>query len=291
MKNIKDIAKLWNISERQVRYLCERGQIIGAKKEGKEWLIRDNPQRLSKKEVLTNRVYELQKHLKDCRPLTEGEKAKLNELWSAQYTYNSNAIEGNTLTYQETTLVLQGITIDKKPLKDHLEVIGHKFAFEYISLISNEKVISSKIIKDVHSLLLANQMQENGIYRKIDVLIGGAVNKPTPPFLIEKSIEKLIKKYKKSKKEFFEKVALFHLKFEGIHPFIDGNGRCGRLILNLMLMQEGFLPIDIKYTDRLKYYDCFKEYFEKGNYKPMVKLIVDYETERLEGYLKSLSMC
>ena len=73
-------------------------------------------------------------------------------------------------------------------------------------------------------------------------------------------VEKIIKQFKRSKKNFFERVALFHLNFEGIHPFIDGNGRCGRLILNLMLMQEGFLPIDIKYTDRMKYYDCFKEY-------------------------------
>ena len=166
------------------------------------------------------------------RPLTEGELERLNEEFLTEYTYNSNAIEGNTLTLHETDMVLRGLTIDKKSLKEHLEVIGHKEAFEYVrQLVSKDVEISEKIIK-VHYLVLADKKEDRGVYRRIPVRIMGVAHEPVQPYLIIPKMEELLEQYKNSKEDIVTKLARFHIEFEGIHPFIDGNGRTGRLLIN-----------------------------------------------------------
>ena len=133
-----EIATLWGISERRVRMMCAEGRVIGATLVGKTWNIpsdaqkpkRINARSLTKKELFT-KIQNLKQELDRKRPLTEVELERLNEEFMIDYTYNSNAIEGNTLTLQETTLVLQGVTIDQKPLKDHMDAIGHKEAFYF----------------------------------------------------------------------------------------------------------------------------------------------------------------
>ena len=288
---IKEIGQIWGISERRVRVMCQRGQIEGAVRQGKLWLIPENTQkptdgRFTKTAQQYIGLYRLRAEINRCRPLTSGEKERLAQIFTAEYTYNSNAIEGNTLTLAETELVLAGNTVSEKPLKDHLEAVGHKDAFDYIlSIVREKNIVNEKIIKDIHSLVLADKPMDRGVYRKVPVRIAGAKDIPTEPYLIEEKLKQLIMDYKKSDKNLFEKISLFHLKFESIHPFIDGNGRCGRLILNLMLMQEGFLPINIKFADRVKYYECFRIYSETGDYKPMLNLITAYEKERLTEYL------
>lgn len=287
---IKEISKNWNISERRITTLCVEGRIEGVKREGKFWLIPENATKPMDKRYKYNEefkeLYFLREQINKHRPLTDGEKEKLASMFVTEYTYNSNAIEGNTLTLAETELVLAGNTVNEKPLKDHLEAVGHRDAFDYIlSIVKEKNTINDKTIKDIHSLVLADKPFDRGIYRKIPVKIVGAFDTPSEPYLIEENIKELIRNYKNSKKSFFEKITLFHLKFESIHPFIDGNGRCGRLLLNLMLMSEGFLPINIKFTDRNKYYNAFKSYFKDNDIKPMLNLITHYEQERLEEYL------
>lgn len=236
---------------------------------------------------------ELLKELNKYRPLTEGEIKRLRDEFLIDFTYNSNAIEGNTLTLQETALILQeGITIDKKPLKEHLEAIGHKEAYIYIEELVKEKVaLSENVIKDIHSIVLMDRPQDRGVYRRIPVIILGTVHEPPQPYLVPILMEQLIEEYntQMNEKHIIEKVALFHLKLESIHPFIDGNGRTGRLLLNFELMKAGYPPVNIKFKDRKRYYDCFTYYhLNNSNPQMLIEMIQEYIEEELGKYISIL---
>lgn len=239
------------------------------------------------------RVNELRDKLKTLRPLTQTELQRLRENFIIEDTYNSNAIEGNSLTLRETAMILkEGITIGEKPIKDHLEAIGHRDAFEYVMTLADARTpLTERVIKDIHSLVLMNDALHKGIYRNIPVTITGAMNIPPQPYLVPIQLEQLLIDYDgiKQNKHIIEAIAEFHLRFEGIHPFIDGNGRTGRLILNLELIKEGLLPVNIKYTDRRKYYDCFDAYYSNGNSPEMLtELLASYEVEEMEKYIEML---
>jgi Fic family protein len=241
------------------------------------------------------KIDDLLEQLNNSRPLTQGELERLRDEFLIDFTYNSNAIEGNTLTLQETALIInEGITIAQKPLKDHLEVIGHKEAYFYIEELVKQKIpLSEKVIKDIHSIVLMDKPQDKGVYRRVPVRIMGAVHEPPQPYLVPVQIEQLILEYEEMKKTMhpIERVALFHLKFEGIRPFIDGNGRTGRLLLNLELMKERYPAINVKFADRRRYYDCITAYHESnGNPEAMVQMVATYVYETLERYLAILSM-
>lgn len=225
---------------------------------------------------------ELDKH----RPLTPGEVQRLKDEFLVEYTYNSNAIEGNTLTLQETALVLEGITIDRKPLKDLLEAVGHRDAFHYVEKLVEEKApFSESIIKQIHTLVLMDRPENRGIYRWIPVRIMGVYHTPPEPYLVPEQMEKLVAEFSNEKLHPVESAARFHLKFEGIHPFIDGNGRTGRLILNLFLMQNGYPPINVKFADRRRYYEAFDSYYRNGNKNGMVQIAAEKVKKRLTEYL------
>ncbi|MBR6798845.1 MAG: Fic family protein [Firmicutes bacterium] len=211
------------------------------------------------------------------------------ETFIVEYTYNSIAIEGNSLSMKEVELVLQGQTIEGKPLKDHMEAVCHKEAFDFVlELVKNNTPITESVIKQIHYLVLADKKEDRGIYRKVPVRIMGAQNQPVQPYLIEPKMEKLLIDYNDSKEHIVTKLARFHIEFEGIHPFIDGNGRTGRLLVNLELMKAGFPPIYIKFTDRLSYYKAFDEYYIKHDPASMEKLFAGYINTKLDSYLKIL---
>lgn len=234
----------------------------------------------------------LREQLNKCRPLTSGEVARLRDEFLIEFTFNSNAIEGNTLTLQETALVLnEGVTIAQKPLKDHLEAIGHKEAYFYVEdLVKKKTPISETVISHIHSLVLADKTQDKGVYRSIPVRIMGAIHEPPQPYLVPVQMEQLMLEYQDMKEIMhpIERIALFHLKFEGIHPFIDGNGRTGRLLLNLELMQEGYPAVNVKFADRQKYYNCFNAYYGEHDSTEMTNLLATYVQERLSEYIRIL---
>jgi Fic family protein len=292
---VKQAAQKWGISERRVRILASEGKIDGALQVGRDWNIpSDAPKPRDgryKNEVdsLLKRIEEKKVQLDMRRPLTEGEAQRLNEEFVIEYTYNSNAIEGNTLTLRETDMVLRGVTIDSKPLKDHLEVIGHKEAFDFIvSIVKENKSLDEWTIRQIHSLVLMDKPQDRGIYRKVPVRIMGALHTPPEPYLIQPQMEQLMLSYAEDGSNIVEKIALFHIMFEGIHPFIDGNGRTGRLIANLELMKAGYPPIDVKFSDRSKYYKAFDNYYANSDANPMVELFAGYVEEQLDRYLRIL---
>lgn len=297
----KQAAEKWGITDRQVRILCSAGKIKDAKQAGRSWLIpADAPKpedgrisrfRNNRLKELLSRIDEKKAVLDTLRPLTAGEVARLKDEFLVEFTYNSNAIEGNTLTLQETALVLEGMTIDRKPLKDHLEVVGHRDAFEYMLQLIRDKVpVSERIIKEIHSLILIDRPEDRGIYRKIPVRIMGAKHEPPEPYLVPVQMEQLMVRHEEMTKIIHpvERVALFHLLFEGVHPFIDGNGRTGRLLLNFELSKAGFPAINIKFADRRKYYDCFSSYYETGSHEQIALLVGGYVEEMLDRYLKIL---
>jgi Fic family protein len=230
----------------------------------------------------------LYRKLQRARPLSPESVRRLSEDFTIDYTYNSTAIEGSTLTLDETALVLkEGVTIGGKPLKHHLEAIGHRDAYYYIvDLAKNNAPVSESVIKDIHSLVLMDRQMDKGVYRSVPVRVGSFL--PCQPYEVPVKMERLMLAYgsEMQKLHVVQRAAVFHLMFETIHPFIDGNGRVGRLLLNLELIREGYLPVNIKFADRAKYYSCFDHYRSNGNdASKMVELIEEYAIHELERYI------
>lgn len=292
---VSKAAELWGISARRVRVLCAEGKIDGVVRKGNLYMIPENAVKpLDGRRSVNGILVEIEKkrqRLSSKRPLTPGEVERLAHEFMIEFTYNSNAIEGNTLTLKETALALEGMTVDQKPLKDHLEAVGHRDAFLYVQEIAQKELeLSEYVIKNIHSLVLMNRPEDKGVYRRIPVRIMGAYTEPIEPYLIGEKMEELLKANtsRKEKMSIIERIARFHLEFEGIHPFIDGNGRTGRLILNLELVRGGFPPINVKFTDRKRYYDAFDSFYRDNDAGAMINLIAEYVNERLDEYLKVL---
>ena len=290
----KQAAEKWGLSDRRVRVLCAEGKIPGAFQVGRGWKIpvdavKPTDRRFKSIESLLGMIDQKKVKLDNRRPLTEGEVTRLTEEFVVEYTYNSNAIEGNTLTLRETDMVLRGLTIAQKPLKDHMEAVGHKEAFDFVrKLVQNQTPMTERTIQQIHYLVLADKRDDRGVYRRVPVRIIGAQHEPVQPYLIQPKMEQLMASYAESTEHIVIKLARFHIDFEGIHPFIDGNGRTGRLLVNLELMKAGYPPIDIKFTDRLAYYNAFDEYHMKHDLSAMIKLFAGYINEQLDMYLSML---
>jgi Fic family protein/DNA-binding Xre family transcriptional regulator len=231
---------------------------------------------LSTAEKLQNQLPErLQTLLSDCdvqrdewnqlKPLNGIQLQKMNEYFRLNYTYESNRIEGNTLTLQETHLVInEGLTIGGKSMREHLEVVNHSEAIEYISEIVQNKVdFTERVLKQIHYLILKGIDRENaGVYRSIGVRISGSSHLPPEPFLLNRMMEEVFEYYQKNKNLLHPIIlaAEMHEQIVRIHPFIDGNGRTTRLIMNLILLQNGFPIANIKgdLTSRLAYYKALE---------------------------------
>lgn len=235
---VTQAAEKWGISSRRVRLLCANGEIDGVIRKGKLYMIPADTEKPLDKRKLPNKrkrgkfselltdIDMKKARLDMLRPLTSGEAQRLRDEFMVDFTYNSNAIEGNTLTLKETAMVLEGMTIDKKPLKDHLEAVGLRDAFLYVEDIAQKKLkLRETEIKSIHSLILINRPEDKGVYRRIPVTILGAYTEPVQPYLIEPKITELLAENEKRKKTMhpIERIARFHLEFEGIHPFIDGD--------------------------------------------------------------------
>jgi Fic family protein len=236
-----------------------------------------------------NELDTLYSKLKGIRPLSPESVRRLSEDFMIDYTYHSNAIEGSTLTLEETALVLkEGVTVGGKPLQHHLEAIGHRDAYYYVEdLVKNKIPVSEKVIKDIHSLVLMDRQSDKGVYRSVPVRVGAF--HPCQPYEVPIQMERLMIDYDGEMKNLhvIERAAIFHLRFETIHPFIDGNGRVGRLLLNFELMKEGYPPVNVKFSDRTKYYDCFNHYRENdNNASQMTGLIGEYAIYELKRYIE-----
>lgn len=210
-------------------------------------------------QVILDRIDSKKDLLDSFRPLPEVLVRKFKENMSFEWTYHSNAIEGNTLTLNETRFIIEeGLTINGKPLREHLEAINHHDAIVWLEdFVSNHEVLRERDILDIHALVMDKiDRQYAGRYRSAGVRITGANFTPPNAHLVAELIEDLIQ-WSESYKDIHPvlKSALFHHRFVWIHPFFDGNGRTTRLVSNIFMMQKGFPPAFILKSDRRKYYD------------------------------------
>jgi len=235
------------------------------------------------------KIDEKKNRLDQKRPLPKNALKSLQQKMALEWTYHSNAIEGNTLTLSETKVALEGITIGGKSVKEHLEAINHSKAIEYIeSLVSGNKKLSEWEIKQIHFIVLQDIDSKNaGVYRKEQVFITGAKHIPPAYPLLLDDMQKLIKLYEEEWNNLHpvERSALLHIEFVKIHPFIDGNGRTARLLQNLELMRHGFPPIIIKKEQRLEYYQALDKAHTTRQMEDFFKLSADCADQSLDMYL------
>lgn len=210
-----------------------------------------------------------------------------------EYTFESNRIEGNTLTLRETDLVInEGLTISGKSMREHLEAINHQEAIGYIKhLIEKNNSLNEREVLSIHNLILRGIMPEDaGRYRRVQVMIKGSSFMPPQPFLVSKEMEDFFIWYETHKNSLHPIVlaAELHERLVTIHPFIDGNGRTSRLVMNLILLQNGYVIANIKgdYDNRMKYFTALENAQTKNNKEDFLLFVAQIEKESLARYLE-----
>lgn len=301
--SVNEVSKKWGITDRRVRVLCSEGRIEGATKIGRSWSIPENAVKPIDGREIQNIKYiglnydfrkidELKMKIDSYRPLPISVAKSLHDKLIVEWTYNSNAIEGNTLTMSETKVVLEGITVGGKSIIEHLETINHKEAILFIEdLIGDEEQLTEWNLKNIHTLILKEIDNYNaGRYRSENVLISGAKHIPPKHYELDYLMQKLMKEYQKEWNEYHPviKATLLHGEFVKLHPFVDGNGRTARLLLNFELMKYGYTPIIIKNERRAEYYDVLDLAHTTMNYAPFIRLVSEFVIESEELWLTIL---
>jgi Fic family protein len=241
-------------------------------------------------QTILTEIDTLKSQLQRVRHL-QGEK--VSKAFELEYTYESNRIEGNTLTLQETALVVEkGLTIGGKTLQEHLEAINHTHALDYVKeLVQDKTDFTETILLNIHKLILQSIDNGNaGTYRKVQVMISGAKHIPPQPYLVQKEMETLFIWYNKHKATLHPVLlsAELHERLVTIHPFIDGNGRTSRLLMNLILLQHGY-PIAILKGDvqsRLQYYAALEAAQTNNDKQAFFELITTNVKDTLQRVLK-----
>lgn len=217
--------------------------------------------------------------------------ASYERAFEIEYTHNSTAIEGNTLTLMETKLVLEDqISVGGKDLREIYEQVNHQKAFRYVKDCIAKKIpLDEKIIKDIHAMLMEHILV-GGVYRNVDVYISGAQHTPPSPSEMYHQVKDFYADltWKGGQLNLIELAAWTHAEFVKIHPFPDGNGRTSRLIMNYQLMANGFAPVSIAKENRLDYFNTLEIYAIEGNITPFAEMIAELEEQQLDRYLSMI---
>lgn len=241
---------------------------------------------------LTELLLEIDALKSELEKLRSFDSYRIAEALELEYTFESNRIEGNTLTLQETDLVInEGLTIAGKSMREHLEAINHNEAIDYVKDLVLRKVkIKEREVLMIHNLILRGIMPENaGKYRSVQVMIKGSAHMPPQPFLVMKKMEEYFEWYSTNKNLLHPVVlaAEMHERLVTIHPFIDGNGRTARLIMNLILLSNGFVIANIKGDNatRMDYYAALEKVQTQNDKEAFLTFIAKVEKECLKRYL------
>ncbi len=243
------------------------------------------------REDIYRRITDKKKQLDSIRPLPKTAVERLRHEFEIEWTYNSNAIEGNSLTLNETRLVIEeGITIGNKSMREHFEAINHKKAISFVEEIIKDKKIQERDILQIHNLIMKNiDVRERGQYRTGNVYIAAANFIPIDAIQVPAQMLDFFEIVNKNLENLnpIELAAYAHFKLVHIHPFVDGNGRVSRLLMNLVLMKHGFPIVVIKKTDRKQYYARLR-LADKGNLAPFVEFVARAVERSLGIYLRAL---
>ena len=238
------------------------------------------------------RVLEKKRKLDTLRPLPSSLVARLKKQMMIEYTYNSNAIEGNTLTLRETQLIIEeGMTVGGKSITETLEAKNHPEAIEFVErLVDAKSELTEEVILQLHKLIMSNITEDAGHYRTTGVKITGATFMPPPSSQVKPRIDELLKWLRKNPDELtpIELAAVFHHRFVQIHPFSEGNGRTARLLMNALLMKDGYPFIaTVPKLDRQKYLKTLAE-ADSGNTSSVMNFIARCTEKALDTYLDAL---
>lgn len=276
----KLVNKVFTLTEERIAYLS------GKKRNQKVQL----PPKL---EALLVTLSELQRQWQAQKPLETSQLQKLQTYFNLAYTYESNRIEGNTLSLQETNLVVnEGITVGGKTLQEHLEAINHQEAIHFIEqLVVNFQTFNKSVLLQLHRLILMGIDTKNaGVYRTVEVRISGSKHLPPSPLLLNDLMEGYFEFYELNKRTMHPVLlaAEMHERLVTIHPFIDGNGRTARLVMNLVLLQNGYTLVNIKgnLKNRLKYYQALEQVQLNHEHTEFFKLILSSAEKSLLQHLE-----
>ncbi|MCP4131281.1 MAG: Fic family protein [bacterium] len=246
--------------------------------------------------AVLEKIDSLKTELDKLRPLTSAQVKNLKKLFDIDLTYNSNAIEGSTLSYNETKIILEdGITIGGKSVKEHLEAINHKEAIDYIETLAIKKTeeLTQYEVLSIHNIILRSIDTDNaGKYRNVPVFIRqkDKIHRFAEPFIVPKLMEDFFSWLKTPTQDhpvIFASDA--HYKLVSIHPFIDGNGRTSRLLMNLILIQNGYPPAVIKMKERARYINAIEKAQTREDLSDFYAVVAGSVKESLELYLEILN--
>jgi Fic family protein len=276
----KLVNKVFTLTEERIAYLSgkQRNQKV---------------QLPPKLEALLVTLSELQQQWQAQKPLESSQLQKLQSYFNLAYTYESNRIEGNTLSLQETNLVVnEGITIGGKTLQEHLEAINHQEAIHFIEqLVVNLQTFNKSVLLQLHQLILMGIDTKNaGVFRTVEVRISGSKHLPPSPLLLNDLMDGYFEFYELNKRTMHPVLlaAEMHERLVTIHPFIDGNGRTARLVMNLVLLQNGYTLVNIKgnLKNRLKYYQALEQVQLNHEHTEFYKLILSSAEKSLLQHLE-----
>lgn len=234
------------------------------------------------------------------RPLPPATGHSLCAALRVEHTYASNAIEGNSLTLQETQVALEGLTVGGKPLRDHLEAIDHADAFDYVqTLVDKRAPLATATIRSIHALVLRrSRPDEAGRYRTVQVFISGNRHVPVAPVAVPGAMQDLLAWLQaaeagpvgsgEAQRGPVALAAEFHARLVAIHPFVDGNGRATRLASNLLLMRHGYPPATWQPEDRPEYYRALEAASLERRYDAITLLTAQAVTRTFDRYLAVL---
>lgn len=244
-------------------------------------------------ENVLNTILDKKRKINNLKPFPKAFIANMDEWYKIELTYTSNAIEGNTLTRQETAQIVEkGITVKGKSITEHLEAINHAKAYQYIQELNLKSIkkINQRTILDIHSIILRNiNTIDAGTYRNIPVRIAGSTVTLPNPLKVPELMEEFIKWLQQTKDNIIKIAVDAHFKLVTIHPFVDGNGRTARLLMNLILIIAGYPPVIINKEDRKEYIDSIEEEQlsnDPTNYYSFMFKAVD---KSMDVYLKVLA--
>ncbi|MBA4154576.1 Fic family protein [Flavobacterium sp.] len=244
-------------------------------------------------QLVLNEIDGLKKFLDQKR---SNDRFRIAQTLELEYTFESNRIEGNTLTLHETDLVInEGLTVSGKSMREHLEAINHKEAIGYIKQLTERGFpFNERELLSIHNLILRGIIPEDaGSYRRVQVMITGSQHMPPQPYLLSKEMDDYFIWYESQKSKLHPVIlaAEMHERLVNIQPFIDGNGRTSRLVMNLILLQHGYVIANIKgnYENRMKYYNSLESAQTKNNKEDFLLFIAQVEKENLERYLSMIN--